>query len=140
MNLSQHARQMVGCIVAIVAIILFVVLLVGSGIHARLNAGSQGVSAFSAIAEICLKENGTWPCFERLDRWGADVIAGKVATPEVWRGPRSYREAQLGSLVQLVPVAEMFKSCPLTRKDECAARMIDFGYARSDTVSIASKE
>jgi hypothetical protein len=137
MNLSQTSRQMLGCIVAITAIGIFAILVIVGKITERSQGSKSGESA---VIEVCVKDEGRWGCLEHLEKWAEGVRASQEPLGPKGAMRTSYIGAYHGALRKQVPGPEMLTACPLTRRDECAARMIAFGYERSATMDLVAKE
>jgi hypothetical protein len=140
MNFTQTSRQMAGCIVAFGAIGIFVALTI-AGHFLVDRPPEKGFERGSfAVVQICVQDEGPWGCLERLEKWSDRVEEskefvgpkGSTRTPYIY----SYKDV----LMKAVAAGTMFADCPLSRKDECAARMISFGYDRSGTMDLVAEE
>jgi hypothetical protein len=137
MNYSQTARQMLAYIVAVTAIVIFAILNIAGHLMGRSQGSKYGESA---VVEVCVKDEGRWGCLEHLEKWAEGVRASREPLGPKGAMRASYIGAYHGALRRQVSVPEMLAACPIPRRDECAARMIAFGYERSATMDLVTKE
>ncbi len=132
MNYTQPARQMAGCIVAVIAIGIFVALTVAGHFLADRPPEKGFERGSFAVVRICVQDEGPWGCFEHLETWIPRAEEAQGTASNDFRSP--YVKSFLKELMQIAPAKVLLDHCPLARKDECAARMIAFGYDRSATM------
>lgn len=148
MNLEKPDKPLLAALAVVIALILMTAAsVVGSSwtsamakVEQLAGGGGRAGTGLTAIARTCLDDLGPWPCFQRLEIWGERLTKQADGRLRSGRTPSEFRSDFLEGFVEIVPAPRMLDACPLVRKQECAARMIDFGYSRSITMSLLSKD
>lgn len=140
MNHNKTTRRLAGRVIAFGSIGLMAGLPLAASSYAGQASAAAARDGTSAIVEICIQENGRWGCFERLERLAVEINASREHMGPKGTMWSDYLRGYVSDLLELAPAKDMFDACPMTRKDECAARMIGFGYDRATLLSLSTQD
>jgi hypothetical protein len=129
--------KVTGCIVAGLVLAIVSYPTVNSCLLGNQPATESG---YFAVAQICVQDEGRWGCLEEIEKWVVRTTAAKDRAGPDGFSPRYDTNTYPEALIKLVPANEMLAACPLDRKDECAARLITFGYDRTSVMNHSTPE
>jgi hypothetical protein len=91
------------------------------------------------VAQVCVQELGPWACLQRIERWSEkELKPPRKFDADIWRS--AVEKTFRANLILTVPARDMLNYCSLSRRDECRARMISFGYERTTVEMTAAGE